>query len=59
MNLDGLEIFFGDNCMLMLLHLVERLGIMECYIAGWDGFSEKDNFRRCMYGVQHIDMNED
>ncbi len=35
---------FWDNCMLMLLHLVERLGIKECYIAGWDGFSEKDNF---------------
>lgn len=47
---------FWDNCMLMLLHLVERLGIRECYIAGWDGFAEKDNFvDACMESVYRYD----
>lgn len=47
---------FWDNCMLMLLHLVERLGIRECHIAGWDGFSGKDNFvAACMESIYRYD----
>lgn len=36
--------FFWDNCMLMLLHLIKKIGINECYIAGWDGFKSSNNF---------------
>lgn len=35
---------FWDNCMLMLIHLIVSLGNTRCYIAGWDGFSDKMNF---------------
>lgn len=36
--------FFWDNCMLMLLNLLKSIGIKSCYVAGWDGFTEEDNF---------------
>lgn len=35
---------FWDNCMLMLLQLLKKVNIKECYTAGWDGFSGKGNF---------------
>lgn len=35
---------FWDNCMLMLLNLLKHIGVRECYLAGWDGFTEKNNF---------------
>lgn len=35
---------YWDNCMLMLLNLMMKIGIKECTVVGWDGFSEKGNF---------------
>lgn len=35
---------YWDNCMLMLLHLLEEIGVTECIVAGWDGFADKNNF---------------
>lgn len=35
---------YWDNCMLMLMHLMKDIGIREFAVAGWDGFSVKNNF---------------
>lgn len=35
---------YWDNCMLMLMHLMKDIGIKEFSVAGWDGFSAKNNF---------------
>lgn len=34
----------ADNCMLMLLRLLESLSVKRVAFAGFDGFREKDNF---------------
>lgn len=35
---------FCDNCVLMFINLLIKLRINQCYIAGFDGFCEQDNF---------------
>lgn len=35
---------FCDNCVLMFINLLIKLQIQQCYIAGFDGFCEQDNF---------------
>ncbi|HCT90064.1 MAG TPA: 4-hydroxy-2-ketovalerate aldolase [Lachnospiraceae bacterium] len=35
---------YWDNCMLMLMHLMKDIGIKNISVAGWDGFSAKNNF---------------
>lgn len=47
---------FWDNCMLLLLNLIMKIGIKECYIAGWDGFSKENNFiDRDMESIYHYE----
>lgn len=35
---------YWDNCMLMLMHLMKDVGLNEFSVAGWDGFSDRNNF---------------
>lgn len=35
---------FWDNCMLMLIHLLKKIGVNEISLAGWDGFKKGSNF---------------
>lgn len=39
-----------DNCGVMLLKLVEKLGAKDIYLAGYDGFSENQNF--AVFGME-------
>ena len=49
---------FWDNCMLMLLHLMKDVGVEECFLAGWDGFSKNDNFVNPIMESMHQYENE-
>ncbi len=35
---------YWDNCMLMLIHLMQNIGIINVSVIGWDGFSKEHNF---------------
>lgn len=47
--------FMCDNCVIMILRLLFKMGISEVMLAGFDGFNE----RGCDYAEKYTDMYED